>query len=202
MTDSRAIPLAEERFDVYNLDYHVSTRLHHVGRYKYAATYCGHSWLDVCCGQGYGTAILKEAHPSSYVMGIDKEAEVLWKAREEYKSCDFLVADVIQRPFTKQFDIITFFEALEHFSFDQGKAVLSWLKDVLAPGGTLILSTPEDIRADHNPFHISEWTIEALQGVLESLFSSLKIYGQTWETGKIGPLEEVKSDFYICVCGG
>lgn len=200
MTDDRAIPLAEERFDINNLDYHVSTRLHHIGRYKYATTYRGNKWLDVCCGQGYGTAMLKEAHPGSYVMGVDKEAKVLWKAREEYKGCDFLVADVTQRPFAEQFDIITFFEALEHFSVDQGNTILAWLREILAPGGTLLLSTPEDIRADYNPFHLSEWSPDTLKEILEPLFSSVEIYGQTWETGEIGPLSKVKNDFYICVC--
>jgi 2-polyprenyl-6-hydroxyphenyl methylase/3-demethylubiquinone-9 3-methyltransferase len=100
----------------------------------------GRSALDVGCGAGLLAEPL--ARLGATVTGIDAAPEVIAVAREHAQGqglhIDYRVGDVQQLAGT--FDLVTSMEVIEHVA-DPG-AFLKALAARLAPGGLLIMSTP------------------------------------------------------------
>ena len=62
---------------------------------------------------------------------------------------------------TERFDVITNFEVIEHMPKPQGEKLLAAMRDHLAPGGTILLSTPVfSGKAAAN--HIHEWGVQEM----------------------------------------
>jgi len=196
--------MTKERFDPFDNSFKPETRAHHFARYQFATQYTGYDFLDVCSGQGYGANLLKANHPEAAVFGIELDEAMVTQAQEMYPTCIFEQADLTKiedvNALVLAWDLVTFFEAIEHLPIPTGEAVLSKISQQLKPDGKLILSTPRDIREDDNHYHISEWSYERLQEVLTPLFSNVDILGQSWKTGEITRENIHDSDFYICVC--
>src|SRR5207249_9324746 len=95
--------------------------------------------LDIACGEGYGSAALARAGAAS-VVGVDISAEACEHARRKY-GVDARVgrADRIPLP-AGSIDVIVSFETIEHV--ERPESFLNECVRVLAPGGALILSTP------------------------------------------------------------
>ncbi len=76
------------------------------------------------------------------------------------------------------FDLITNFEVIEHMPPSEGAHLLGCFRECLAPGGSLLLSTPvfDGARAKN---HIHEYTIPELQQAMES--AGLKVV-ERWGT--------------------
>jgi trans-aconitate methyltransferase len=190
-----------ERFDPDDESFRTQTRTHHIERYKFAATFHGKGYLDICCGYGYGTNLVKESHPTAHVKGIDNNVAVIQRAKKKYPDCLFEVADVNQPFVDNRFDIAVFFEAIEHLTYQEGLKVVQYIYDeVLSPGGVLLISTPRDALDKYNSFHKSVWPFATLKNVLGSLFKETEILGQSWDTGKIDHNDVVNNSFYICIC--
>ena len=100
----------------------------------------GKSALDVGCGAGLLTEAL--ARLGATVSGIDATPEVIAVARDHAAAMglaiDYRAGDVIE--LEGRFDLITALEVIEHVA--EPKAFLEALARRLAPGGLLILSTP------------------------------------------------------------
>jgi len=100
----------------------------------------GKTAMDVGCGAGLLTESL--ARLGAKVTGIDAAPEVIGVARDHAAAMglaiDYHAADVID--VAGQFDLITCMEVVEHVAEPQ--AFLTALARRLAPGGLLILSTP------------------------------------------------------------
>ena len=100
----------------------------------------GRTALDVGCGAGLLTEPL--ARLGATVTGIDATAQVIAVARDHAASIglkiDYRVGDV--QDLAGQFDLITSLEVIEHVA--DPAAFLKALAKRLAPGGLLILSTP------------------------------------------------------------
>ena len=100
----------------------------------------GRSALDVGCGAGLLTEPL--ARLGARVTGIDATPEVIEVAREHAAAMrleiDYRVGDV--QELEGRFDLVTSLEVIEHVA-DPG-AFVKALARRLAPGGLLILSTP------------------------------------------------------------
>src|SRR4051812_20752809 len=100
----------------------------------------GKSALDVGCGAGLLAEPL--ARLGAKVTGIDAAAEVIAVAREHSAEIgleiDYHVAAVEQTD--GQFDLVTSMEVIEHVA--DPAAFVKSLSERLAPGGLLILSTP------------------------------------------------------------
>jgi 2-polyprenyl-6-hydroxyphenyl methylase/3-demethylubiquinone-9 3-methyltransferase len=108
----------------------------------------GKTALDVGCGAGLLTEPL--ARLGAKVTGIDASPEVIAVARDhaegqsllEGLSLDYRVGDV--QELDGQFDLITAMEVIEHVA--DPAAFVRALAKRLAPGGLLILSTPNATR--------------------------------------------------------
>ena len=95
--------------------------------------------LDVGCGLGMTSAMIKERFPSAKVTGINiSEAQIAY-AKSQYETIDFEVMNATQLDFPENtFDVIFSVEAAFHF--DTRKQFLEEAFKVLKPGGQLIFT--------------------------------------------------------------
>jgi len=173
----------EERlsFDDYR------TNIDHVTRYKFAAQFVsGKIVLDVACGSGYGSNLLIESN-SSEVFGIDINPQVIKEAQQSKDNRSrtpvYLVGSAERIPVPAlTADIVVCIETVEHVKDD--KRTIDEIHRVLKQGGTLILTTPNakitrpKNGIPYNPFHVREYTLEELTGLLSSQFNEILLFGQ------------------------
>jgi ubiquinone/menaquinone biosynthesis C-methylase UbiE len=160
----------------------------HVARYELAAKYVNkRKVLDIACGTGYGSKLLKEAG-AARVWGIDISLEAVEYAREKYnkEGVQFLVGDITSIPLpAASVDVVACFETIEHV--EDYERVIDELHRVLKPDGMLTISTPSRTLSSPgramgdrpwNKNHKVEFTAEELQCLLEPHFEKLTVYGQ------------------------
>lgn len=51
--------------------------------------------LDIGCGPGNSTSVLKERFPNAEILGVDSSANMIEKAKESYPDLDFRICDVV-----------------------------------------------------------------------------------------------------------
>jgi GT2 family glycosyltransferase/ubiquinone/menaquinone biosynthesis C-methylase UbiE/glycosyltransferase involved in cell wall biosynthesis len=158
-------------------------KLEHLQRYALCrALVTGRRVADVACGEGYGSAML--AATASHVVGVDSSAETIHHASGRYRGSGpvhFLVGRAEQLPLASaSIDVVVSFETIEHLA-DQEACVDEFAR-VLAPGGRLILSSPEASVYSQamaaNPFHVHELTREELTRLLARRFPHVRLWGQ------------------------
>ena len=96
--------------------------------------------IDIGCGPGNSTKILKDRFPNSHIVGVDNSAEMIDKAKNAYPWGEWILADAAEYQFTGKYDII--------FS----NAALQWIPDhqelieravkYLSTEGTLAIQVP------------------------------------------------------------
>lgn len=157
----------------------------HLGRYRFAGTRIagGATVLDAACGSGYGSGILAER--ARRVVAVDLSDEALAHAREHYQlaNIEFIRAD-LSEPLglpDGSCDAIVSFETIEHVRHQH--VMLSEFHRILAPGGMLIISSPDrDIitgRAHEiNEFHVAELSKLEFVDLIGSYFRIDELYGQ------------------------
>jgi SAM-dependent methyltransferase len=101
--------------------------------------------LDAGCGVGVFTMELAKQHPEAEVLGVDTEGPLVERAsdiarRAGLTNCRFEVQDVTRLPFRGEFDLAVSVDNLEHVENDV--SALENLRDVLVPGGTLVVHVP------------------------------------------------------------
>jgi SAM-dependent methyltransferase len=73
------------------------------------------TYLDLACGGGYYSVIVRRTAPSLKYVGADYSAAMVEKARENYPGVDFLVQDATNTTFDdRSFDAVMLSGALEH----------------------------------------------------------------------------------------
>ena len=99
------------------------------------------SILDIGCGDGIFTNILKNKENYKEVVGVDynKNIESLNKV---YKNIKFIRADLYKLNLDKKFDAVTCLDVLEHF--ENVNIVLNRIDSVLRTGGYLVVSGPTE----------------------------------------------------------
>ncbi|MFY9726129.1 MAG: methyltransferase domain-containing protein [Bryobacteraceae bacterium] len=195
----------------------------HLARYAFAARLAhGKRTLDAGCGAGYGSAELA-AHADS-VTGADLAAEAMEFASAHYRlpNLAFEQASCDRLPHPDAcFDLVVAFEVIEHL--ERWHEFLLEARRVLAPGGQLIVSTPNKLyytesRGVHgaNPFHVHEFDFEEFRGALQSVFPHVTLFlenhveGVTFQPHQVGDTVETRVDagdplpdeshFFVAVC--
>lgn len=156
--------------------------LDHYARYAFAGQFArGKRVLDVACGLGYGSRYLRAVGATS-VLGVDLAEDAIRAARERYGTdgLTFLVADAHQLSdcVGGTWDLIASFETIEHLA-DPGQFI-SECRAVLAPGGVLLASVPNDANdpPGANVFHIQRFNRSSFDQLLRGAFAHIQIVPQ------------------------
>jgi SAM-dependent methyltransferase len=157
----------------------------HWHRYAFARPLArGRRVLDAACGEGYGSALLAAA--GAQVLGLDIGADVVAHARARYADVaglrfDCADATRLEALPDRAFDLILSFETLEHVQ-DQER-LLDGFARLLAPGGLLLVSTPDkrtytDLTGEVNPHHVRELYRDEFEALLAARFPARRLYAQ------------------------
>lgn len=136
--------------------------------------------LDVACGAGFGLGMLRDAGISAH--GFDFDPSALASTRGVYWHAPVVRANATCLPLPGSCaEAVVSFETIEHVQ--DAEALVVEFARVLAPGGHLILSTPNrlfgpaELHAG-NPFHVREFSGEELLDLLRLYFNRVTILGQ------------------------
>ena len=156
---------------------HYKTKLYE--RYKFVNKFIeGKKVLDVPCGVGWGTSLLKG---SDFVVGIDKSDEAIKYAKTRYENINrkFYVGDMQAINLRdNSVDVVVCLEGFEHVSKDIGARFIEESKRVLKQGGLLIMTCPvlnERGESTGNPYHISEYPEDELIEIINKHFRILSL---------------------------
>ena len=155
---------------------HHSNFLNHCKFYEFASQYLdkGKSVvLDAGCGSGYGTKILKEGGAAE-VHAFDLSSHAIEFARRNFsdfanfRTCGITDLAVYEG---KEFDLVTCSEVLEHIKeYGREREALIQLRNVMKPGGMLVLGTPNDEMLPNHGFSYRE-----MEDLLKEVFSQYLI---------------------------
>lgn len=156
----------------------------HWHRYAFArALATARRVLDAACGEGYGSALL--AQVAREVVGADLSDEAITHARSRYTAAnlrfDCRDATALDAYVDAGFELIVSFETLEHVQ--QQERMLDGFARLLAPGGVLLISTPDkrtytDLHGQANPHHVRELYRDEFETLLHSRFAHVRVYAQ------------------------
>lgn len=150
----------------------------HMARYTFSLPYIkGKRVLDIACGVGYGSSLMA-TNGASEVHGVDILPSNVEYASKRYgtDSLDFIAGDINTYKGSAAYEVITCFETIEHVP--DHRTALANLFRLIAPGGTLLISSPNRPvtsprakRIDDKPsnaFHVREFTVSELSDALEA----------------------------------
>jgi SAM-dependent methyltransferase len=161
----------------------------HLERYRFAAHHAaGATVLDIACGAGYAGPLLIAAGAVAY-QGVDLNPVLVDFAKSEYGATgiDYSHGDICTYTNGATYSLITCFETIEHVA--DYRAALKNLWQLLEPGGTLLISSPNRpitspkarLLTDRpaNRFHTQEFTPQELLSELRAAgFVADDVYGQ------------------------
>ena len=129
--------------------------------------------LDIGCGEGIFVNYTRKKGFDSF--GIDFSEHALNLGREMFglnTVYNYSLDELKKKEGTEPFDIITFFEVLEHL--DRPKDFLEEIRPLLARKGYIAASVPNRLRwpvdefNDFPPHHLTRWSEKSLRFFLES----------------------------------
>lgn len=126
--------------------------------------------VDIGCGDGRGTAFLKDQRPGLSVSGLDyseralqlaammsSPREIFWARFNAYEGFDASM---------QKFEVATCIEMLEHLPQEKLECALQNIRGLLIDGGTLILTVPSILA--HRPVkHYQHFTQATMTNALE-----------------------------------
>lgn len=146
--------------------------------------------LDIGCGAGHITNFIQREFPSSEVTGLDYSVSAVEYAVTHFPGIDFVAADAYQPPFPPgYFDVVVCNNLWEHVP--DPLHLLKVLRGILAPSGSVIISTPSRYRltnllaalqgknlakASH---HVTEYSVgQIIEQLTYGKFQVLKCYSK------------------------
>jgi 2-polyprenyl-3-methyl-5-hydroxy-6-metoxy-1,4-benzoquinol methylase len=183
----------------------------HIVRYQFAANNIkkGDVVLDLACGSGYGSKLVKLETEAHSVIGADIAKYIIEfnSRRNIYPGLDFVQADGTRKEHFKcaQFDKIISFETIEHVSDIMADEMFANFYYWLKADGALICSTPNEKTAPYiingkitNQYHFKHYTEEEMVFKLTRCgFREIAIFYQDAE--HVGDCESVDSHYLILV---
>jgi 2-polyprenyl-3-methyl-5-hydroxy-6-metoxy-1,4-benzoquinol methylase len=166
-----------ERLSLETVSEHTVIACEHVQRYEFAASLSdGVRVVDLCCGTGYGSAIL--AGQAKEVQGVDNDVATIETAMRTV-NCDrpigFVASDAaayLRGCEPGDIDVIVCFEGLEHVSnLDK---VVEELARLGAGGVKLVVSVPNSATwHERNPYHVTEFSFGRARELFDRLGSDM-----------------------------
>jgi ubiquinone/menaquinone biosynthesis C-methylase UbiE len=147
----------------------------HVFAYRAALQFqlAGKDVLELGCGEGYGMELIG-THTNSY-LAVDKKrpAHLPPGGHVRFQPCRL---PHLQGIANNSYDVVICFQVIEHIQND--RQLLAEIKRVLKPGGSLLLTTPNQLTSlTRNPFHIREYRPHQMQQLVSNVFSRFSIQG-------------------------
>jgi len=128
----------------------------------------GYQVLELGCGNGNTLRVTEAACLRGKVIGSDLFHSGLVLARKRV-NCPLVQADVQNLPFAGGFDLVSFYDVLEHIQDD--RKMLEQVREILAPGGYVVITVPADPGLwsyfDEASHHQRRYTLETLSRLLE-----------------------------------
>lgn len=160
-----------ERLYLQDADRHSHPLLGHVariltGHYAHAGELVdGLRVLDIACGSGYGSRMLRDAGAHE-VVGCDLSATPLEHARQHHKRDGITYVQGNAESFTwgHRFDVICSFETIEHLA--NPMRLLDRIDDLLTVDGRLCLSVPLGETRHLDPFHLATFSEAEIRSAL------------------------------------
>ena len=104
--------------------------------------------IDIGCGPGNSTKVLKDRWPDAEITGLDNSAEMLNKARVTVAGVRWILSDAAEWKTTESFDIV-FSNATLHWIPDHDQ-IVKQLFSLVEPKGVLAVQIPSTY---DSPFH-------------------------------------------------
>ncbi|UCG46526.1 MAG: class I SAM-dependent methyltransferase, partial [Phycisphaerales bacterium] len=139
--------------------------------------------LDLCCGDGYFSDIWFSTI-AGHIDACDNDEDALRFAAQRHLNAKVAYhrVNILTQPLpSTDYDVVAWFEGIEHFSEQQIGQVLEKIRSSLASGGRLVGSTPLVTRQGRcgNRQHDREFDSQGdLEGVLKIVFGDVR----TWAT--------------------
>ena len=138
--------------------------------------------LDMACGEGYGSEVLSRS--ATAVLGVDGNPEAHEHARLRYvrQNLQFEWGAVETYGEPGSLDAVVFLQTIEHVQ--DPVAVLEHFKSLLAPGGTVYVSTPNLLTLappgaakSSNPWHVREYRADEFRELCATVFGEVEVLG-------------------------
>ena len=138
--------------------------------------------LDMACGEGYGSEVLSRS--AATVLGVDGNPEAHEHARLRYvrQNLRFEWGAVESHGEPGAYDAVVFLQTIEHVQ--DPVAVLTHFRSLLAPGGTVYVSTPNLLTLappgaakSSNPWHIREYRAAEFRELCATVFAEVQLLG-------------------------
>ncbi|MGD1843547.1 MAG: class I SAM-dependent methyltransferase [Thermonemataceae bacterium] len=147
--------------------------------------------LEVGCGVGRGLSVLLNA--CEHYTAIDKNEQLIEALQQHHSAHTFIAMNI--PPFKNiqenTFDFLVSFQVIEHIQNDA--LFVEEIHRVLKPGGKAIITTPNiHLSLTRNPWHIREYTAEALFKLLDNYFPTIDMHGVAGNEKVITYYEENK----------
>jgi cyclopropane fatty-acyl-phospholipid synthase-like methyltransferase len=160
----------------------------HRERYAFAGRFVdGKTVLDIACGAGYGSAMLRDAGAQS-VMGVDLSAAAISYARGRYAApgISFLEGDGMRFVPDAPVDVAVSLETIEHLphAHDFVSRLSGFVK---AEGGLVIGSVPTTLSTDVNPYHLHDFSVKRFRRLFRE--RGLTIVDELEQTQPYSPLK-------------
>jgi SAM-dependent methyltransferase len=134
--------------------------------------------LDIGCGAGVLTAAIRRRFSTAAVLAIDASLTAIISANEHFTGIDFAVGDAFALPYSPgYFDVVVCNNIWEHVT--EPLRLLESVRRVLAPGGVIVISTPNRYRLSNisrvlrgkpvtflSDHHVTEYTIGQVMELL------------------------------------
>jgi len=147
--------------------------------------------LDLGCGQGHITGIIKKRYPNSEISGLDYSISAIEYAVSHFNSVDFIVGNAYSPPYSPEyFDAVICNNLWEHVP--DPIFLLGKIRAILKKDGVAIISTPSRYRLQNlvrvlagkpvrfmSEYHVTEYTIgQVLEQLRFGKFSVVSISSQ------------------------
>lgn len=151
-------------------------------RMRSMTDYNGGDILEIGCGQGKGTKLIKRMFVPESIEAIDLDPKMIERAKSNInmEEVNFKVADVTDLPYSEnQFDAIFDFGILHHVP--NWKDAIKELKRVLKPGGKIIL---EDLSIESFHVPVLGWILRrTLEHPYDKMFKRDELFSSFEENG-------------------
>ena len=153
----------------------------HLAVYRWVAERCaGLEVVDMASGEGYGVDVL--ARRARTVTGVEANPEAFAHSKAKYERPGVGFVRELVQTYRQPCEAIVFLQTIEHV--EQPERLLRHFRDMLLPGGSAYVSTPNVLtlapkgaEKSDNPWHLREYRAEEFRALCESAFGSVELLG-------------------------